>query len=103
MLDTLEDHALRRRVELALGNHGDDHIASLSVRDLRALLQHAEEGAEEATSRAYEDGYQAAMIDRESYAYTEEDLERAAADAETEGYAKGYAQGVFDESQARHD
>lgn len=102
-LDTLEDLGLRRRVDLVLANHGDDHIASLTVRDIRALLQHAVDQREAGHSDGFDDGTAEEAKRTEEYIYTDEEMKKAAADAETEGYAKGYAQGVFDESQARHD
>lgn len=92
-LDTLEDHGLRRRVELALANHGDDHIASLTVRDIRALLQHAVDQREAGYRDGFDDGTAEEAKRSEEFIYTDEEMEKAAADAETEGYAKGFDAG----------
>lgn len=79
--DTLEDPPLRRRVDLALANHGDDHIASLTVRDIRALLRHAADQREEGYSDGFDDGTAEEAKRTEEFIYTEEDLAEAKADA----------------------
>lgn len=91
--DTLEDYGLRRRVDLALANHGDDHIASLTVRDIRALLQHAVDQREADYSDGFDDGTAEEAKRTEEFIHTAEELEKAAADAETEGYARGHKDG----------
>lgn len=105
-LDTHEDHGLRRRVELALANHGDDHIASLTARDIRALLQHAASQREAGYSDGFDDGAAEEAKRTEEFIYTDEELEMAAADAETAGHAAGYSKGYeegWSAAKARED
>lgn len=88
--DTLDDPALRHRVELALANHGDDHLATLTVRDIRALLQHAADGAEKAVDDAYKEGYDDATKECGDFTYDEADLDAAYERGLKDGRAEVY-------------